>query len=396
MNRNVLQKDIQDFIHSFPVNDLHTLVLKGSPFESVLVQELAVQIESLNVMRKKVPLFSAKGFLFPRKLNVEQTSSQETALYKQSIIGETNSFIDCTGGFGVDTFFIAQKSKKAIYCELNEDLVSLVQHNFKQINAKIEVLQTNGIDFLSKTEELFDVVYLDPSRRAKTGKVISLEQSQPNILNHWNLLLEKANRVVVKLSPMLDINYLIRELPYINEVHIVSVKNDVKEILVLASKKKKAKRIKLYSAELNNQNVETYTSGFDDDLVFPQIYSAHNQEPLFLYEPLGCLLKANLHDKYAAQNGLFKLAPKSNFFLSNERFHLPLMKHFEVDATLSFKRKEILDYLSSKRVNVVTRNFPLKPEAVLKKLKIKQGGDKYLLCSTDKESNLVCFIANRI
>lgn len=395
MNLELLSEDVQDFIHDFPMNQLHALVLKGSPFKEVSVQDLAIQIESLNILKKKVPLFSARGFLFPRKLNIEQTSSEETAIYKQKLIGKIASFVDCTGGFGVDTFFISQNAQYPIYCELNKHLANLVQHNFKQLEANIKIHNGDGIEFVKNSKEPFDVIYLDPSRRAKTGKVISLGQSQPNILNHWDMLLSKANRVVVKLSPMLDIQYLIRELRSIKEIHVISVKNDVKEILLVASSaRKEVESIQFVSVELRKGSEVVYTRANNEFIEFPNI--SEGKDYSFIYEPLGCLLKSNSHDKYAREYHLEKLGSKSNFFLSENKLDLPFMKIFQIEQKVSFKRKEILSFLPSKKVNVVTRNFPLKPKEVLNKLKFKQGGEKYLLCSSDSEKNLVCFIAKRL
>lgn len=395
MNSHLLKDDVQDFIHNFSVKEIHSLVLKGYSFEGITVQELAVQIESLNLLRKKVPLFSRKGLIFPKKMNVEQTSSQLTATYKKQLVGNLHSFIDCTGGFGVDTFFIAQNAQKSTYCELNNELSDIVKHNFNQLNADIEVINSNGIEFLQNTEDCFDCTYLDPSRRSYQGKVISIEQSQPNILEYWDVLLDKSSRVMVKLSPMLDIDYLIRKLPFLSELHILSIKNDVKEILVVASRRVKADNVKLFSVELKSHTAEIYASEANSEFKQPNIYTTKKKFS-YIYEPLGCLLKANLQDQYAIENGLVKLAPKSNFFLSDEQIDLPLMKIFKIKEQLPFKRKEIVSFLPSKQVNVVTRNFPVKPEEVLKKLKIKQGGDNFLLCSIDAHKKFVCFLANRV
>lgn len=395
MNHHLLRDNVQEFIHTFPVKEIHSLILKGCSFEGVSVQELAIQIESFNRVKHKIPLFSEKGFIYPNKLNLEQSSSQLTAIYKQRLFSQLHSFLDCTGGFGVDSFFMSKNAIKSIYCELNTNLSEIVKHNFKQLDANIEVINIDGIEFLKKTENHFDCIYIDPSRRSQKGKVISLEQSQPNILEYWNLLLAKSNQVIVKLSPMLDLYYLVRELPFVNEIHVVSVKNDVKEILLIASNQRKAEQIELFSVELSTEKTEIYSSRMKDD--FSTIDILSNQQTFsFLYEPLGCLLKANLQDQYAKENGLIKFAPKSNFFLSDELLELPLMKRFRIKQQLPFKRKEIVSVLPSKQVNVVTRNFPLKPEAILKKLKLKQGGDDFLLCTSSVDKKYVCILANRV
>ncbi|HKJ06643.1 MAG TPA: hypothetical protein VJ970_04170, partial [Flavobacteriaceae bacterium] len=166
MNLSILNNEVQNFINTNLKADLTKLILKGSPFKNVTIQEIANQIVSKNKAKKKLPTwFSTKNIYFPNKLNIEQSSSEITAKHKTKLVsGKT--LIDLTGGFGVDTFYFSNVIKKVIYCEINSELSTIAKHNFTQLGANnIICLNTNGIEYLKNRNEKFDWIYIDPSRR---------------------------------------------------------------------------------------------------------------------------------------------------------------------------------------------------------------------------------------
>jgi 16S rRNA C967 or C1407 C5-methylase (RsmB/RsmF family) len=180
LNHQILNKEVQDFINAHLKSDVTKLILKGSPFETVSIQEIAEQLLAKNSCEKKLPnWFNAENIYYPNKLNIEQTSSEITANYKSDLVsGET--LIDITGGFGVDAYFFSQKVAKITHCEINEELSAMVSHNFKQLKVKnSNTYLGDGIEFLEKSQEKFDWIYADPSRRNDAkGKVFLLEDNQ--------------------------------------------------------------------------------------------------------------------------------------------------------------------------------------------------------------------------
>ena len=134
MNHNILNKEVQEFINTNLKSDITKLILKGSPFETISIQELAEQIVAKNKCKKKLPTwFSNENIYFPNKLNIEQTSSEITAKHKAALVSG-NSLIDITGGFGVDSYYFSRKIKNVTHCEINSELSAIVAHNYKQLN----------------------------------------------------------------------------------------------------------------------------------------------------------------------------------------------------------------------------------------------------------------------
>ena len=164
---------------------------------------------------------------------MEQCSSEHTASYKSKICsGE--SCIDLTGGLGIDSFFISKSFKYTIHCEKDLELQFIAQHNFDCLQAKVESNFTDGIEYLKHTYQIFDLIYIDPSRRNENNtKVVKLEQYTPNIILHLNLLLDKGKKILVKTSPLLDIKQAIEQLPQLKEIHVISVNNECKECCFL-------------------------------------------------------------------------------------------------------------------------------------------------------------------
>src|SRR5699024_6111716 len=202
-----------------------------SPFSNVSVQAIATQIASGRKAMKKLPTwFENEMVLFPKKLNLEQTSSEKTAKHKASLVSGKN-LIDLTGGFGIDAFFFSKTMENVTYCETNAELVALAKHNFQQLGQQknTHFHHGDGLGFLRNSDAVFDWIYLDPARRSTAGnKVFRLEDCEPNILEHLPLLLKKGKNILLKTAPLLDLNLGLATLKNVREIHIVAVSNEVK------------------------------------------------------------------------------------------------------------------------------------------------------------------------
>lgn len=388
MNHYILNKEVQDFMNTHLKSDVTKLILKGSPFESVSIQEIAEQILAKNNCEKKLPTwFNAENIYYPNKLNIEQTSSEFTANYKSDLVsGET--FIDITGGFGVDAYFFSQKVSKITHCEITEDLSTMVSHNFKQLNIKnITTYLGDGIEFLEKSKEKFDWIYADPSRRNDAKeKVFLLEDCLPNIPENLDLLFQKTDHILLKVSPILDLKSAINELNYVKEIHVVAVENEVKELLFLLKKNY------IKSIEVKTINIaKTYTQKFNFNLG-ENINATFSEPKKYLFEPNTAILKAGAFQQISAHLKIDKLHQHSHLYTSDKLVDFP-GRRFEIKQCISYNKKQLLQLVPSKKANITTRNFPETVAQIRKKTGLKDGGNQYLFFTTDvnnKHLVLIC------
>ncbi len=233
MNNNLLHPEVQAFISTHLNEDPHKILLKGSPFDGITSQELVTQIVAKKKSQKKLPTwFHTPKILFPPPLSIEQTSSEITAQYKANLV-EGEVLIDLTGGFGVDSYYFAKKVHTVHHCEQKEVLSQIAQHNFGQLGTNnISCYAVDGIQFIQETSLDADWLYVDPSRRDNhKGKVFLLEDCEPNVVAHLSLLLSRAPNILLKTSPLFDIQKGLQVLEHVKEVHCVAVHNEMKELL---------------------------------------------------------------------------------------------------------------------------------------------------------------------
>jgi len=388
LNHYILNKEVQDFINAHLKSDVTKLILKGSPFDPVSIQEIAEQILAKNSCEKKLPIwFNTQNIYHPNKLNIEQTSSEITADYKSDLVsGET--LIDITGGFGVDAYYFSHKIKNITHCEIAEELSAIVSHNFKQFKVKnITTSVGDGIEFLKKSKEKFDWIYADPSRRNDTKeKVFLLEDCLPNIPENLDLLFQKTDHILLKVSPILDITSAINELQFVKEIHVVAVENEVKELLFLL-KKNYTQNIDIKTININKEEIQEFNFSLNEEA------SATYYEPKkYLFEPNAAILKAGAFQQIAAHLKIDKLHQHSHLYTSDKLIDFP-GRRFEIKQCISYDKKQLLKYIPTKKANITTRNFPETVAQIRKKTGLKDGGNQYLFFTTDlnnKHLVLIC------
>ncbi|MDT0677344.1 class I SAM-dependent methyltransferase [Autumnicola musiva] len=392
MNKQLLQNDVQDFIRKNLKSDLSKLILKGSPFPDVSIQEIAAQIAGLKTAEKKLPTwFQTPGILFPPRLNLEQTSSEITAKYKASLVsGE--KLIDITGGFGVDTFHFSKKAEKVQYCEINQELTEISGHNFEVLGAdNINTHHTDGLQYLKTSSENFDWIFADPARRDEHGgKVFRLSDCQPDIPANLKLLFERSENILIKTSPLLDLSAGIEELESVAKIHIVAVENEVKELLWLLpktpSEEVKVKTINFQKK--GNQEFEAVlsTNTAEIEFSFPEKY---------LYEPNAAIMKSGSFAALAEVTGTKKLHINSHLFTSEQIKNFP-GRCFEIIDTVEFSRKHLKKSFGGKKANITTRNFPESVAEIRNKLKIKDGGKDYLFFTTNLNEEKIVLLCRKV
>lgn len=388
MNKSILNKEVQDFIDSNLNQDLVKLTLKGSPFSEVPIQEIVIQIQGKLKAKNKLPSwFKKKDIYYPPKVHLEQTSSEITAHYKSELVSG-NSIADLTGGFGVDTFYFAKKFKEVSHFETNKALSRIASHNFSVLSTKIRCINEDGLEAIKN--HTFDVIYIDPSRRNETkGKVFVLSDCLPNVISHLDYLLERCQTLMIKTSPMLDIKAGLSELNPVYEIHIVAVKNEVKELIWLISKKRD-ENVKIISVNLIESHREVFEASHNQK--FKTVYSFPKT---YLYEPNAAIMKSGLFDALCLKFPLEKLALNSHLFTSDELTDFP-GRRFEVLKVIPYTKPIMKKTLYGIKANISTRNFPETVSELKKKWKIKDGGDLYLFFTTDVNSNKLVLFCKKV
>ena len=391
LNERILQQDIQEHINNHLKSDIHKLILKGVPFEGVTVQEVANQVICKQKSEKKLPSwFGTKNIYYPPKVSIEQTSSETAAKYKASLVSGKR-LIDLTGGFGVDSFYFSSTFNTVIHCEINTKLSKIAAHNFKQLNkTNITCLAENGIEYLKKSSDSFDVIYLDPSRRSDSkGKVFLLKDCEPNIPKYIDLLLNKTKTILIKNSPILDITSAIKELKFVKEIHIVAIRNDVKELLYLLEKEYNGE-IKINTINFSKKNTQKFNFLFNKKTI------SSYQEPLdYLYEPNAAILKSGGFHEITAQLDVYKIHQHSHLYTSKKNIKFP-GRGFKILAVLPYDKKKIVKLLPNKKANITTRNFHKSVAQIRKELKIKDGGDDYLFFTRNLHNTFSCIYCKKL
>lgn len=385
-----LSQEIQQYIQDHLDGDLTKIAFKKSPFEGIEMNELLTQIESKKKAKDKLPTwFKTPNILFPKKLSIEQTSSELCAAYKASLVsGE--SLIDLTGGFGIDCYYFSQKVTKVLHCEMQEDLSNIVELNYKALGVSNITCHTgDSLSYLKDHDSNWDYIYVDPHRRNDAKeKVFFLSDCLPNVPEHLNLLFKRSNTIIVKTSPLLDLNAGINELQHVKAIHIIALNNEVKELLWILEKGY-SDNIELIAVNITKEDTQLFTTSLQQDDI------STFAEPLqYLYEPNAAILKTGKFDTVSKQFGLKKLHPHSHLYTSEELIKFT-GRSFKIDQVLPYNKQVAKEYLLNLKANVTTRNFPIKVEEIRKKWKMKDGGDIYLFFTTNIKNERIIIVCNK-
>lgn len=356
-----------------------SVLLKKPIFEGISNHELAQQLEARKKCEKKLPFwFGTPRIYYPNKLNIEQTSSEITARYKSEIVSG-KSLLDATGGFGVDSYYFSQKIAQVFHCEIDENLSEIAGHNFEVLGAEnIKTVPTDGMEFLKDAETRFDWIYLDPSRRNDSkGKVFHLSDCTPNVLDDLELLFTKSNNILIKTSPLLDFSMGIAELKNVQEIHVIAVNNEVKELLWVL-RKGYAAEIAVKTINLSKTGKQTFEFMVHEEKNASPTYSL----PLsYIYVPNAAVLKSGAFQMVANRYRLNKLHVNTHLYTSDSLIDFP-GKRFKLDDAVPYSKGN-MKRLGIDKANIGIRNFSESVAEIRKKFKITDGGDRYLFFVTD-------------
>lgn len=377
-----MNQETKQFITEHSKDDVFALRLKYKNDPQIDIELAIRQIIGKQKVKSKIPLFyNTEDVLYPVQLSLEQSSSELTAKYKSSIC-KGNTLVDLTGGFGVDCCFMSGHFKLVTYVERQAELCELAKHNFKVLEkSHIQVIHAETEEYLKEMEAV-DWIFIDPARRSSSGKkVVVLSDCEPDVSVLSTVLLEKSNQIMIKLSPMMDITAALRELPTTSEIHIISVENECKEVLlILEQSVQNNKKIKTINFGRNNEN-QIFEYFIDDEL--NSISSFTSTIEKYLYEPNAAVMKSGAFKLVGDRFNLHKLHKNTHLYTSQKLLTDFPGRIFEIQhlwGNSKAELKELAQYLP--KANIKTRNYPISVDELRKKLKIKDGGDAYLLACT--------------
>lgn len=376
-----METTVEDFIANNVNRSVAELALLLSKKTNWPKDYILNQIQGKQKAAKKYPfLLKYNSFKYPSSRAIEQSSSALTAQYKASLLNG-KSAVDLSGGMGIDSYFLAKKFERLDYVERNAELCELTKHNLRQVFQLKSVTAHNmdAVSFLRQKKESIDWVYIDPDRRATKSKAFLIEDCEPNIADLLIEIQRLSKHCLIKLSPMLDISQAIEQLQTCKEVHVLTVKNDCKELLFVLEKGFEGEP-SIFAKELA-EGIESsfhFLSSEEKDL------RVELSDPLsFLYEPNTAILKSGAFKSVAQQYGLKKLAINTHLYTSED-----LVQNFP-GRVLKINRLGSPQKGMVKKANVVCKNFSLSPAELKKKYKIQDGGNEFLYaCSLSNEKKL--------
>jgi hypothetical protein len=379
-----------EFIKKHEHEEVGQLALQTTRFKEVDMTLALRQIVGKQKIKSKVPVFYAtEELLYPQHLSLEQSSSESTAKYKSTLC-EGNILVDLTGGFGIDCFFMSANFVKTFYVERDDALCTIARHNFNLFPDKdIVVCNSDGVEYLNNITYKASCIFIDPARRNEYGgKVFHISDCEPDVEKLHDTLCEKSNKVIIKLSPMLDMNAALKSLPATKEIYVVSVENECKELLFVLDKRHTGE-IVIVSVNINkDESVQSFRFRQSEEHNSASVYSSPLQ---YLYEPNASLLKGGAFKLTGSRYGLFKLHKNTHLYTSDQAIQDFQGRIFKVHTISGISRKEMkLLQTAYPKANIACRNFPLTVNEIRKKTGITEGGDIYMFaCKNFQDENII-------
>ncbi len=399
----VIDPATRHFIRLHRTVDVSSLALRRQGTEGVDMAVALTQIDGWQRARTKLPRLAAlDDIIYPPHLSLEQCSGEAAAQYKQRFVAPGSRMADLTGGFGIDFSFMAQGARQAVYVERQQLLCDIARHNLPLLGLPdAAVVCSEAEDFIAKTEAsgtAFDLIYIDPARRDTHGrKTYAIEDCTPDVARLMPRLLSIAPRVVVKLSPMLDHTAAMRSLRSVSEVHILSVKNECKETLLVVERQCSMPRLFC----VNDENVfvtdavpATAPPVADAALVSRLMHCREGEGSARLFVPNASVMKAGCFDALCRRYDIVALDRNTNLMTARpgdgrgtEAFASFPGRVYDIRCISTFNKRELKTALSGiERANISARNFPLSPDEVRKKLRsavpLRDGGTTHIFATT--------------
>ncbi|WBO83547.1 class I SAM-dependent methyltransferase [Hymenobacter yonginensis] len=376
-------------------DDPAQLALQARKYPGLPVPELVRQIQARQKARLKVPAWADNpDLVFPPTLSVEQASSARTAAFKAALVSGQR-LADLTGGFGVDVSYFAERIPEVHYVERNAALADVVRFNLTHLGIEnVQFHTADAVQFLRNTPDTFDWIYLDPARRDTAArKIFRLQDCEPDILRLMPLLLHKGRRVLLKTSPMLDIEQAILELRQVRQLWVVAVDNECKEVLYELGPEP--------AVDPERHTVNLLRTGQQQDFRLNRAREAravprYAEPQQYLYEPNVAILKAGGFRSIGTAFELLKLHQHSHLYTSDTLHPDFPGRIFRIRATEKYDAQALRAHLGPEvRAHVTTRNFPDTVAEFRHRTGIREGGDLYLFATTNLEGKLMVLVTEK-
>jgi hypothetical protein len=379
MIEKLVQQEVQQFILDHEQDDERQMVLTHETILGLPASIIAEQLSARRKAKTKLPLYyNTTNIIYPPGLNLEQSSSEKTAQFKAKVLStmpQLKLLADATGGLGIDSFYLSKTFETVYHIEPNMDLQQIAQHNHTVLQAKnIHYVNSRAEPFINQSDKKFDCIFIDPSRRKVGQKVFRLSDCEPNIASLLPVFFDRSNYVLIKTSPLLDIQQGLQELANVEKIWVLAVDNECKELLFLCHKG--------FSGEpeitaVNMRNTPETFSFFNSS---EKASAALLSDPLlYIYEPNAALLKAGAFKILCKSFSVFKLHASTHLYTSSmliENFPGRIFKNLQ---RVRPDAKALAEIFPEGKANIITRNYPLSVDALRRKTKLKDGGYLYLL-----------------
>lgn len=398
MIEKILSREIQEFVRRHEEDDDLKLLLKYRTIGHLPIGKVVDQIVGKRKAKDRLPTFyHTDGIVYPPGVNIEQSSSEVTAQFKNTILGsnvDKNRAVDLTGGLGVDSLFLSKVFDQVSYIEPDKNLLEIAKHNHLQLGrTNITYHNSTAEEFLQRHPSTVDLVYIDPSRRQlHSRKVFRFDECEPDVTKLIDPIFEQSNLLLIKASPLMDIQQGIRELKFVKAVYVVSVNNDVKELLFLCEKGFQDEP-SIEAINLKDGGMESFSFYLSHEKALP----FKSGDPYaYLYEPNASILKTGAFKSIADKFNLIKIHPNTHLYTGDKIISSFPGRIFKIETYTKPDKKLITQLLPDMKANIIVRNYPLSASELKKKIKLSDGGDKYLVAfSSGHRKHLVVAVRIR-
>ncbi len=385
----LLSARAQSFIEEHYHDDPTQLLLKYKSVFDIPTSAIVDQIVGRKKAKDKLPSWYAeKKIIYPRGLHIEQASSERAALNKVELVKKElgadmhkKTLVDLTGGFGIDSFFFSRRFREVNFVEPDTILLEIAKHNHAVLGASnIRYYNMTSEDFLrsSPIDDRCDLIYIDPSRRRKGDrKVFSFDQCEPDVVALQPQIWRTCNNLLVKSSPLLDIQKGLNELRGVKKIFIVSIHGECKELLFYCEKSFQSEPL-LVAINLNDESSEFSFLASEER----KAEISYHDPLIYLYEPNSSLLKSGCFKLIGSRFKLFKLHPNTHLYTSESFIKDFPGRIFQITSYMKFDPKKILTSFEEGKANILTRNYPLRVDEIRKQTGLKDGGPRFLIGCT--------------
>lgn len=334
--------------------------IKGFPYSDVLVQW---QLQNKAFAKFPELIRSNPHWLFSDAQIIEQATAE--MISNQRLVDTSFSNIaDLTGGLGIDLYAMLPHSKEALYVDVNDKRVQYAQWNFKNFD---HISFVHGRAEEAWKGQTFDLVFIDPDRRANGKRTFKPEDSSPNLTLLLPDLVGYARNIWIKLSPMVDIMAIQQTYPYAH-VEVWSMADEVKEVTVCIG-----------DAAAGCSAVMLSKDGARRDWAFTQSGDAAlaNNVEEYIYYPDAAIRKMQAWGALTHQYGLKMLDSNTHVFTHDKVVVAFPGKIWRVKNVSKPGDKSLI---KPEGMHVMRKNYPQSVAELRKRYKIKEGRDLLLAC----------------